>query len=412
MAKNRVKRILIYTHNSIGLGHAFRTLAVVTGMRHHRPDIEFLVVSGTSVPHIFFREGIELIKLPSVKLEIRPDGHALLRPRYLDSFELERLFDFRQRIIADTFEFFDPDVVMIEHNMTGQMNELIPLQLRKWIRRGGSMDFTLAYLCRGVMSRGPLLRIPYQNPRHRSESVNIGELYDFMYVLEDREVIDVNKEFLGDDPDLEPKIKYLGKITNKVMDELPPRAEVLDRFGLSDKRIIILSLGRYGRVLDLSRRLLEAFDRTGISASHQVVMMVDPYLDLDAAAGLRRLAAGRDVLVLPFIPNLIDLINHAEMIVCRAGYNTINEVLFTNTRALVIPEYHAGGEQELRARRIPQDNIAVAAEEEIIDRRPDEKIIELINRPVTQLKFSFDKYRIGRLILDDLEDWWAARAAG
>ena len=38
-----IKRVLVYTHNSIGLGHAFRTLAVITGMRKWRPDIDFLI---------------------------------------------------------------------------------------------------------------------------------------------------------------------------------------------------------------------------------------------------------------------------------------------------------------------------------------------------------------------------------
>ncbi len=91
---------------------------------------------------------------------------------------------------------------------------------------------------------GSTVSTPYQNPRHRSESINIGELYDFMYVLEDREVIDINQQFLGNDPDLEKKIRYLGKVTNKVYGELPSRSDALDRFGLPDKKIVLISLGR------------------------------------------------------------------------------------------------------------------------------------------------------------------------
>ena len=59
-----IKRVLVYTHNSIGMGHAFRTLAVITGIKHHRPDIDFLVLSGSSIPHLFLSHGIEVIKLP------------------------------------------------------------------------------------------------------------------------------------------------------------------------------------------------------------------------------------------------------------------------------------------------------------------------------------------------------------
>ena len=178
---HHIKRILVYTHNSIGVGHAFRTAAVITGIKKWRPDIDFLVISGTSVPQVFFREDIEVIKLPSVKLDIdRADNQ--LTSRYLSGFELERIFDFRQRLILASFDFLQPDALIIEHNMTGQMSELIPLLMKKWMRKGGPVDFALAHICRGIMKWVPLLEIPYQNPRHRSESINIGSLYDFMYV--------------------------------------------------------------------------------------------------------------------------------------------------------------------------------------------------------------------------------------
>ena len=226
MEANKIKRVLFYTHNSIGLGHAVRTLAVITGLLRADPDLEFLVLSGTSVPQLFSREGIEIIKLPSTKMDFETEG-GKLRPRYLHSIPLEQVYDFRQTIITEAFHFFEPQALMIEHNMTGQMNELVPLQLKKYMRRGGRLDFAMCYVCRGIMSRGPLLRIPYQNPRHGSESVNIGQLYDFIYVLEDQDIIDVNREFLGNDPELEPKIRYLGKITSKVRSEIATRAEVV-----------------------------------------------------------------------------------------------------------------------------------------------------------------------------------------
>jgi predicted glycosyltransferase len=278
MDRENIKRILVYTHNSIGLGHAFRTLAAITGIKKWRPDIDFLVISGTSIQQIFFKEGIEVIKLPSIKLDIDHQDSPM-HSRYLSGFDLETIFDFRQSIIMKTFDFFQPDALIIEHNMTGQMSELIPLLMKKWMRKGGPVDFALAHICRGIMKWIPLLQIPYQNPRHRSESINIGELYDFMYVLEDREVIDINKEFLGNDPDLEKKIRYLGKITNKVYGELPSREETFERFGLMDRKIILISLGRNNKVGALAKSLLEALEKTGLRASHQIVIVVDPYLD-------------------------------------------------------------------------------------------------------------------------------------
>lgn len=399
-----IERVLFYTHNSIGLGHAVRTLAIITGMREASPRTEFLVVSGTSVPQLFSLEGIEIIKLPSTKLVIGPRDRSL-RPRYLKSVSLEKVFDFRQRIITEAFEFFQPNALMIEHNMTGQMNELVPLQLRKWMRRGGAMDFAMCYICRGIMSRGPLLRIPYQNPRHRSESVNIGQLYDYIYVLEDREVVDVNKEFLGDDPELEDKISYLGKITSRTKTELPARQESLDRFNLDRRPVILLTLGRFGQVGRISRLIMDSLKDSGTLADFQAVIVLDPYLEHHEAREIRRYAARQGIKILPFVPNLLELINVAELVICRAGYNTVNELLLTDTKALIIAEDHAGGEQELRIKSLPKKNVTVMQSSQIEDSDLDGLIRDLLSRPSTPLGLEFDKYEIGRKMIRDLEQW-------
>ncbi len=404
MDRENIKRILVYTHNSIGLGHAFRTLAAITGIKKWRPDIDFLVISGTSIQQIFFKEGIEVIKLPSIKLDIDHQDSPM-HSRYLSGFDLEAIFDFRQSIIMKTFDFFQPDALIIEHNMTGQMSELIPLLMKKWMRKGGPVDFALVHICRGIMKWVPLLQIPYQNPRHRSESINIGELYDFMYVLEDREVIDINKEFLGSDPDLEKKIRYLGKITNKVYGELPSREETLERFGLMDRKIILISLGRNKQVGALAKSILEALEKTGLRTSHQVVVVLDPYLEPEQSRSIKDHPLSKGVRFTPFLPDLVDLIHHSELVISRAGYNIVNEILLTGTKAILVPESHGGGEQEMRARSIEAENIRVLIEPEVLRNSPGDTIQDLLNEPIQPISHKFDKYAIGKSIIEDLENW-------
>lgn len=404
MSQDSIKRILVYTHNSIGVGHAFRTAAVISGIKKWRPDIDFLVMSGTSVPQVFFKEDVEVIKLPSVKMDIDHSVNSL-HSRYLTGFDLEAVFDFRQQLIMASFDFLQPDALIIEHNMTGQMSELIPLLMKKWMRKGGPVDFALVHICRGIMKWIPLLRIPYQNPRHRSESINIGALYDFMYVLEDREVIDINKSFLGDDPELEPKINYLGKITNKTCDELQSRRETLDRFGLPDKKLIVISLGRNQKVLGLSIRMAEILDHMLDSEDYQVVMILDTYLDKSAASSLRAHESCKKVRFINFLPDLVDLFNHSELVISRAGYNTVNEILLTGAKAIIVPESHGGGEQELRAHSVKAQNIFVLNEDNILCQDPGDQISEFLSMVSRANPIKFDKYSIGKSMIDDLERW-------
>lgn len=397
-----MKRILIYTHNAIGLGHAVRTLAVVTGMRYWRPDIDFLVITGSSVPHIFLREGIEVIRLPGIRLNF-DKGQSGLTPRYLKNFSLEEVFDYRQRVLLDAFDFFDPDVFMVEHNMSGLMSEVIPLLIKKWLRRSRNREFGLVHISRGIMRWAPSLNIPYKNPRHKSESIDVGHLYDALYVLEDQDTVNVNKEFLGNDPELEEKIQYLGRIAAKVPEELPTRTVVLSRFGLADKRIIIVTLGRHGGVFELMRSVLAAFKRTGLQQNYQIVLIMDPYLQQERVSSFRDDPLTEQALILPFIPNLVDLINCAELVVCRAGYNTVNEILMTNVKAMIVPEVHPSGEQERRAFSLPRENIEVTTEHELLTGTIDNQVLDLLQRPLQRNTFTFDKYTIGKRIITDLE---------
>jgi predicted glycosyltransferase len=93
-------------------------------------------------------------------------------------------------------------------------------------------------------------------------------------------------------------------------------------------------------------------------------------------------------------------------VICRAGYNTINELLLTDAKALVIPEHHPSGEQERRARLIPRDNIAVMAEEDLLSSPADHILSDLLGRETVPLLFRFDKYAIGSTIITELESWW------
>ena len=94
-------------------------------------------------------------------------------------------------------------------------------------------------------------------------------------------------------------------------------------------------------------------------------MVLDPYLDREAARALRNHPMSKDVRFLPFLPDMVDLIHHSELVISRAGYNTYNEILLTGSKAVLVPERHGGGEQELRVQKIPMESVKVVSEEDL-----------------------------------------------
>ena len=90
-----------------------------------------------------------------------------------------------------------------------------------------------------------------------------------------------------------------------------------------------------------------------------------------------------------------------------AGYNIVNEILLTGTKAILVPESHGGGEQEKRARSIQADNIRVLIEADVLRNSPGEAIMDFLNEPMRHISHKFDKYAIGKSIIEDLENWKA-----
>lgn len=400
-----LKRILYYTHNSIGLGHAFRALAVITGMRKHRPDIDFLVVSGTSVPELFLKNGIEIVKLPSIKFHI-DDNTYFLGARYLRNCSVEEISDLRQKIIEDTFNTYRPDVLIVEHNMLGQRGEIIPLLLKKWRQIPQSKAFALVHISRGILKNPSLIEAPFNDRRQMSESIYVGDLYDFIYVMEDREVIDVNKAYFGNRRSLRKKIQYMGKITVKTREELTPGEETRRMINGSGHEIILVSLGRKRSALRIAELLVKAFYDLNLENTYRLFFVIDPYLDPALKEQMIRRFCNSHVYFFDFLPNLVDVINVSSLVIARAGYNTLSEVLLTDSKAVLIPEEHGHQEQETRLDKVQKANISVLHEEDLNLANLRETLDRMLRLEPVSLNCHFDKYRIAKRILQDLEGYF------
>ncbi len=62
---NRNKRILIYSHDSFGLGHLRRCRAIAHALVQHDANVSVLILSGSPVIGNFeFRDRVDFVRLP------------------------------------------------------------------------------------------------------------------------------------------------------------------------------------------------------------------------------------------------------------------------------------------------------------------------------------------------------------
>ena len=399
MIKN-IKRVLIYTHNTIGIGHVIRVLSIITGIRKIRPGIEFLVLSGTSIPQIFYTHNIELIKLPSLQSGMNSANNHF-KPRYLNSMSIESILKLRQTIILDCFKVFRPDIVFIEHKISGLLEEASCLISQKEKLLNSKEDFLLIHLSRGLQSG--LLNIPISDHKYSQNSLDyFQKLYDYFFLFEDRDMLKnlYPKEF---DFISKDKIHCFGKITIKTVKELLPRTRILNNFRIPDKPIILISLGRAPSIISLLRLFISYFQELKILSSYNLLFVIDPYLSEDLLAEIKQLQKNIPFIFIPFTQFLVDLINIADLMICRAGYNTIAELLLTGTKAIIIPEKHGSHEQEIRAQSLYPPNLLVLPEKNIKNKFTFKELEKLLKRDKKPRRMDFNKYRIAEQIMQVLE---------
>jgi predicted glycosyltransferase len=401
---------MVYTHNSIGLGHAVRTMALIDGMRRADPEIEWLVLSGTSAPRIFLDQGVELIRLPGVRHALDVPGHPFL-PRSLGSFAIHEIIAWRRRIIDECRLHFKPDVIMVEHSPAGLMGEVAPLLAARAARGTGKGGPALIHLSRGMYGFAPRFIAASNGYPGVPPNTSILRLYDALYVFDEKTTVDVNREFFGNDPALEPKIRYMGRISARNADELGASAGYPGTPWAGNRPFILFVLGRFGRIEDLHSRILGACRNMGLDKGREILVVPDVYLKPETLEALKAHPASRGVRFTPFIPHLVDVMAGADLVVCRAGYNTINEVMLTGVKALIIPESHPSGEQERRAASLSGHGLLVRTESDCLSGDLESDLEALLRQPARPPAGDFDRFRIGRIMVDELEELLAGRGA-
>ena len=115
-------RVLIYSHDTFGLGHIRRCRAIANALIASFPHISILIVSGSSVISSFqFGDGVDYVRIPGV--EKQSDGHY--GPHHLN-LDLDDTIRLRTEIIKQTVLSFDPDVVIVDKEPVGLRGELKP----------------------------------------------------------------------------------------------------------------------------------------------------------------------------------------------------------------------------------------------------------------------------------------------
>jgi predicted glycosyltransferase len=139
--------------------------------------------------------------------------------------------------------------------------------------------------------------------------------------------------------------------------------------------------GRFG--YELLEAVLKASPLLEPHLPHQIQMFTGPFMPADQVADLQA-QAPHSAVVRCFTPNLVELMEQADLSISLGGYNTTMNILKTGVRALVFPEaaVEQAGEQTIRAEKLAEKGVLqVLYRSDLQPERLAEKIRMALHQP-------------------------------
>lgn len=334
-----MKRILVYSHDTFGLGNIRRMLAIATHLVETQEELSVLIVSGSPMLHAFrIPPRIDYLKLPC--LARNPSGEYGVK--FLD-MPFDATVRLRTNLLVSALIDFDPDLVLVDKKPLGVGNELAPaLELLQ--RRGRCPRLVL--LLRDILDSPETTRAVWSKNGYFDA---IDRYYDQVLVVGSESIFDLATEY--DFPEeTRRKVRYCGYLRRT---RHGSGAALRSTFAMPEEPLVLVTAGGGEDGVRLMSTYAQALDRMAAHGGVRSVMVCGPEMAATERNAIRRKLAGRtDVHVLEFSDDMLGLMEASDLVVSMSGYNTVCELLSLRKRAILVPRVRPVLEQWIRARRL------------------------------------------------------------
>ena len=362
------RRILFYSHNGVGVGHAQRQLDLARAYKQRHPTSSVLVVTGSHAASMFaIPEGVDYVKLPSL---VMTDRYRNWAPRDL-AVSTEAVSSLRSRILEETVERFHPDVLVADFMPAGPYGELLPA-LEALDRQGGRAVAGF----RDVIDEPDFVRALWNETGVYD---TLRRHYQDICVYGDPLMLDFAQAY-GLDVELTARLHYCGYL-GRTADPLPSAP--------ARPFIVATSGGGVDGALGLER-FISAARLLAPVVGGTWLAVTGPLMPIADHEHVARIGRAGGVTVERIVPELRRVIAAADCVVAMAGYNTVCDILSFQTPAVLTPRSGPSLEQTIRAARLSDWGIAHVTGESAGAHALAEAIHEALATPPRAAQVSLD----------------------
>ena len=334
-----MKRVLVYSHDTFGLGNIRRMLEISRHLVESDPEVSVLVITGSPMLHAFrIPPRIDYVKLPCLARTVQGNYAS----KFLD-LSLDEAVRLRANVIRSAVLDFQPDVILVDKKPFGVKDELAGL-FKPLATRGRRPKLVL--LLRDILDSAEST-VPVWRKNRYYEA--ISAYYDEVLVVGTPDVFDLGGEYAFPRR-AAAKINYCGYIARSRSGR--SREETRRQLGVgADERLVLATAGGGEDGFALLRAYLESL--VLLPRAPRSLVVCGPEMKEVQRNALATLAREhRGVMLQAFSDDMMSLIEAADLAVCMGGYNTVCEMLTVGRRAIVVPRVRPVQEQWIRAERM------------------------------------------------------------
>lgn len=329
----RSKRILIYSHDTFGLGHLRRCRTIAHSLVERFKGLTVLILSGSPIIGNFdYRARVDFIRIPGIiKLY---DGDYTSLGLHID---LKDTLSIRESIIRHTARTFAPDLMLVDKEPLGLKGEMA-----KTLEMLKSTDTRLVLGLRDVMDDPQRLKREWSGGGTIAAMEN---LYDEIWVYGQEDFIDP-LDNMNLSPIIRNKMIYTGYLPRALPKEteLPVTLDVREPY-------VLVTPGGGGDGMTMVDWVLRAYESDN-SLPLGALIVLGPFMPHEARDDFIERCKNLDrVDVITFDSRLEVLMENSACVVSMAGYNTFCEILSYDKRVLFLPRTEPRKEQLIRALR-------------------------------------------------------------
>ena len=328
----RSPRVLIYSHDTFGLGHLRRSRAIANALVRSLTDASVVIISGSPVIGSFeYGDGVDFVRVPGVvKL---PNGDYTSLNLNLG---LDEAVALRETIIRSTAAALQPDIVLVDKEPTGFRGEILPT-LEDCRKRGARLVLGI----RDVMDDPTLLAAEWSR---KGAAEALATYYDDVWVYGLKEFYEPLAG-LGLPDSVLDKLVYTGYLRR----ELPQEPQLTRHPKITKGPFVLVTTGGGGDGDELIDWVISSYE-TDPALPIPALVVFGPFTPRTTRRGfLERIAKLPNVDAIMFDSKIEYLMKKASAVIAMGGYNTFCEILSLDKPALIVPRKTPRLEQAIRA---------------------------------------------------------------